>query len=384
MQAVAKAAETVNSNTLRVMVVDDSAVIRGLLRRILDADPDITVVSSVGNGQFAVDTLRRQPADVIVLDIEMPVMDGLTALPKLLEIDPDVKVIMASTLTLRNADVSLKALHAGAADYIAKPTSKTELHGSDSFGRELAGKVKALGGARRGKSPARVATSGVPSEVKPATGKTENAASTPPIGGAIQLRAPSKATPRLLAIGSSTGGPNALQTLVSGLTGAMDLPILITQHMPPTFTKILAEHLAKAGNRPAGEAKDGESIQCGRIYVAPGDYHMVVESNGTDAVLRLNKEPAENFCRPAVDPMLRSVAKIYGPGALAVILTGMGHDGMNGAGAVVEAGGTVLAQDEATSVVWGMPGAAATAGLCSAVIPLPTIASKILAIVKGS
>lgn len=379
MQAVAKAAETVNSNTLRVMVVDDSAVIRGLLRRTLEADPDITVVSSVGNGQFAVDTLKRQPADVVVLDIEMPVMDGLTALPKLLEIDPDLKVIMASTLTLRNADVSMKALEAGAADYIAKPTSKTEMHGSDNFGRELAEKVKALGRARRGKPSA----PGVRPEVKPATEKAEKAASAPPAGSAIQLRAPSKAAPRLLAIGSSTGGPQALQTLISGLTGDLDLPILITQHMPPTFTKILAEHLAKAGNRSAGEAEDGESIQRGRIYVAPGDYHMVVERNGADAVLRLNKEPAENYCRPAVDPMLRSVAKVYGPYALAVILTGMGQDGMVGAGAVVEAGGTVLAQDEATSVVWGMPGVTAMAGLCSAVVPLPRMASKILSIAKG-
>lgn len=313
MQAVAKAAETVNSNAYRVMVVDDSAVIRGLLRRTLDADPDITVVSSVGNGQFAVDTLKRQPADVVVLDIEMPVMDGLTALPKLLEIDPDLKVIMASTLTLRNADVSMKALEAGASDYIAKPTSKTEMHGSDNFGRELAEKVKALGRTRRGRSSARAATPGGRPALKSATETTRKAAPAPPADGVIQLRAPSKAAPRLIAIGSSTGGPQALQTLIAGLSGNMDLPILITQHMPPTFTKILAEHLAKAGNRPADEAQDGESIQRGRIYVAPGDYHMVVERKGADAVLRLNQEPAENYCRPAVDPMLRSVAQIYGP-----------------------------------------------------------------------
>jgi two-component system chemotaxis response regulator CheB len=194
----------------------------------------------------------------------------------------------------------------------------------------------------------------------------------------VVLRQPSREKPDILAIGSSTGGPQALFAVLKGLRNGFRLPIIITQHMPATFTTILAEHITRMSGWPCSEAKDGDPIVPGHVFVAPGDFHMVVESQGLQKVLRLNKNPPENFCRPAVDPMLRSVARAYGGRALAVILTGMGQDGMKGGQQVAEAGGTILAQDEATSVVWGMPGAAATAGICSAVLPLPEIAPYVI------
>jgi len=179
----------------------------------------------------------------------------------------------------------------------------------------------------------------------------------------------------VIAIGSSTGGPQALFTVLARMGGAIKVPVLVTQHMPATFTTILAEHLAQASGMPAAEGRDGEAVVGGRIYVAPGDFHMTVTLEGSNKIIRLTKEPPENFCRPAVDPMLRSVAAVYGRNALAIILTGMGRDGLRGAQALTAAGGSVIAQDEATSVVWGMPGAVATAGLCNAVLPLQDISS---------
>jgi two-component system chemotaxis response regulator CheB len=348
-----------------VLVVDDSAVIRGLMRRMLEEDPAVAVVDSASNGELAVKGLARQAIDVVVLDIEMPVMDGLTAIPKLLEVDPEVRIIMASTLTLRNAEVSLKALAAGASDYVAKPTSTQEIAGAAAFKRELVEKVKCLGAMRRGRRPPGKA---VPA-AKPAPGREERPA--------IALRTPSLLKPHVIAIGSSTGGPQALFTLLKGVKSEIKLPIVITQHMPATFTTILAEHIQRESGWPCAEAKDGEALAPGRIFLAPGNYHMVVERAGVQQVLRLNQDPPENFCRPAVDPMLRSVAKVFGGRTLAVILTGMGADGLEGGKAVVEAGGAVVAQDEKTSVVWGMPGAVATAGICSAVLPIGEIAPYI-------
>ena len=368
------------ANPIRVMVVDDSAVIRGLLTRTLEADPDIAVVASVGNGQMAITALGRADTDVVVLDIEMPVMDGLTALPKLLATSPDVKVIVASTLTQKNAQISLKALSVGASDYVAKPSS-SQLNAANDFKRELVEKVKALGRARRGARQRSLGTaaSTAKSELpfRPPVSKTS---ATP---GPIVLRTPSRVPPSVIAIGSSTGGPQALFTVLGALPASLSLPILITQHMPPTFTTILAQHLSRVANRPAAEAVDGEAIKPGRIYLAPGDFHMRVETSGTERVLRLSKDAPENFCRPAVDPMLRSLAQVYGPSVLTVILTGMGSDGAKGGQAIVAAGGTVLAQDEPTSVVWGMPGAAAAAGICSAILSLSDVAPNIVRLAGG-
>jgi two-component system, chemotaxis family, protein-glutamate methylesterase/glutaminase len=360
----------------RVMVVDDSAVIRGLLTRSLEKDPAITVVASVGNGEVAIKALARHDIEVIILDIEMPVMDGLTALPKLLAAQPGVQVIMASTLTRKNAEVSLRALQAGAADYLPKPSSTSELTGAAAFQHELIAKVKALAGAarpgrrtRQDRTPARAsATPAVAIQPK----------------RTITLRKGSLALPRVIAIGSSTGGPQALLEVLRDMAAAVKLPIVITQHMPPTFTTLLAEHIERVTGVPCAEGRDGQAIDGGRIYLAPGDYHMVVERNGAGAIIRLNQDPPENFCRPSVDPMLRSMAKVYGAGLLTIILTGMGSDGQKGATQVVEAGGTVIAQDEATSVVWGMPGAVATSGLCSAVLPIKEIGPSVRKLVMRS
>ena len=372
------AEKTTNGSPIKVMVVDDSAVIRGLITRMLEADPEVSVHASVGNGQLAVNQLTRHPGeiDVVILDIEMPVMDGLTALPLLLKADKNVKVIMASTLTKRNAEISLKALSLGATDYVPKPTTARELSGEDDFRRDLLQKVKNLGVIHRQETGKPISKRLAPA---PASAPRASGAPAPSSdsdgwrlnkGGQVQLRQPGTTRPDILAIGSSTGGPQALFEFLKGLPKTLGLPIVITQHMPATFTSILAEHITRMSGWPCAEAKDGDLVQAGQILLAPGDYHMLIVQNGPNRVVKLTQDPPENFCRPAVDPMLRSVVKIYGAHTFAVILTGMGNDGTKGGRQVVEAGGTLIAQDEATSVVWGMPGSVAAAGLCSAVLPI--------------
>jgi len=357
----------------RIMIVDDSAVIRGLLKRALESDPAVVVIASVSNGQQALTTVVRHDVEIIVLDIEMPVMDGMTALPLLLKAKPGVQVVMASTLTRQNAEISLRAMANGAADYVAKPTSTSEIHSANAFKQELIGKIKALAEAgRNGRRQIAARAS-----VSPKAGVTPRTISVAPATEKLELRAAPKQTVDVIAIGSSTGGPQALFEVLKNIGTDLKQPILITQHMPATFTALLAEHIAKASNIPASEAKDGEAIQPGHIYVAPGEHHMTVERGETSNIIKLNTNPPENFCRPAVDPMLRSMAKIYGSRMLIVILTGMGADGQKGSAVAVDAGASVVAQDEATSVVWGMPGAVATAGLCSAVLPLPEIATYV-------
>ncbi len=333
------------------MVVDDSAIVRGLIVQTLERDPALRVVARAANGEAALIELARTAVDVVVLDIEMPVMDGLTALPLILKLQPEACVVMASTLTRRNARISLQALQAGAADYVPKPETGG-LVGADEFARELVAKVKALGG-RGGAQP--MPTASAPAITRPAP-------LSPPV------------RPQVVAIGGSTGAPPALMSLFADLKGELEQAVLLTQHMPPTFTAMLAEQLERTGGRPAAEARDGEPILPGRIYVAPGGWHMTVGRSGKVPVIRLNQEAPEHFCRPSVDPMLRSAAAVYGPGVLAVILTGMGADGAEGCRVVAEAGGRFVVQDEATSVVWGMPGAAAKTGLAEAVLPLPQIA----------
>lgn len=341
-------AAPVRDPRIRVMVVDDSAIVRGLIVQTLERDPALRVVARAANGEAALIELARAAVDVVVLDIEMPVMDGLTALPLILKLQPEARVVMASTLTRRNARISLQALQAGAADYVPKPETGG-LVGADEFARELTAKVKALGG--RGAAL-----------TAPSPAITRPAPLSPPI------------RPQVVAIGGSTGAPPALMALFADLKGELEQAVLLTQHMPPTFTAMLAEQLERTGERPAAEARDGEPILSGRIYVAPGGWHMTVGRSGKVPVIRLNQEAPEHFCRPSVDPMLRSAAAVYGPGVLAVILTGMGADGAEGCRAVAEAGGRFVVQDEATSVVWGMPGAAARTGLAEAVLPLPQIA----------
>lgn len=356
------------------MLVDDSAVIRGLISRMVTPEADMEVVASVQDGQLAVAALQKdQGIDVVILDIEMPVMDGLTALPKLIQAKRDVKVIMASTLTLENAEISMKAMKLGAIDYIPKPTSTREISGASDFRQELLAKIRAVTQRSVVAAPA----PGTPTAA-PAAGGAQPARK-PLYNQAVVLRqAPvTYKKPEIIAIGSSTGGPQALFEVLRGVGDGVQQPIVVTQHMPPKFTTILAQHIQQAAGRPCAEGQDGESLMPGRIYLAPGDYHMTVETAGTGKVIRLNQNPPENFCRPAVDPMFRSVAAAFGGRVLAVVLTGMGSDGAKGGKVIVDASGTLVAQDEASSVVWGMPGAAATAGLCSALLPLGSVAGYI-------
>jgi two-component system chemotaxis response regulator CheB len=289
----------------------------------------------------------------------------------LIEAKPNLQIIMASTLTRKNADVSMRALAAGAKDYVTKPSSTSQLTSAANFQEELIAKIKALAGSRR--SPRLGAPPAFRPAGSPPGGLAEVAQARPLRGTNVTLRPAGHDIPEILAIGSSTGGPQALFKVLGSLSKDLRQPILITQHMPATFTTILAEHLARVSGRPCAEAKDGDAIQSGQIYVAPGDFHMVVEGGAGKRQLRLLKTPPENFCRPAVDPMLRSLAESYGRRVLVTILTGMGYDGQRGADRIVQAGGTVIAQDEASSVVWGMPGAVALAGLCSAVLPIDDI-----------
>ncbi len=340
------------------MICDDSLVIRGAIARLLESDPAIQVVAKVSNGRAAVEEIGRTAVDVVVLDIEMPVLDGMSALPLLLRADPGVRVIMASTLTTRGADIALRALRLGAADYVPKP-STIGTKGDESFKRELIEKVKGLA---RQRHPV-----GQPVKAK----------------AAVTLRAAPGSAPQLLAVGSSTGGPQALFTLFQGLGRAVPIPVVVTQHMPATFTPILAEHITRLGLMPCTEARDGETLVAGRIYIAPGDRHLLIEGGRGSLRARITSDPPENFCRPAVDPMLRSAAAACDGRVLVAMLTGMGHDGLQGTRRVIEAGGCAVGQDEASSVVWGMPGAIAQAGLCHAVLPLAKISSKLLELMKG-
>ena len=340
---------------VRVMVVDDSAVVRGLIVRMLREDPRIDVAASCSNGEMAIVMAGRKPLDVIILDIEMPIMDGLTALPRLLEACPTAKVIMASTLTQRNAGVSLRALALGATDYVAKPTSD-RLGGSEGFRRELIEKVITLA-AKRPASP-----TGAPPR---------------PAAPQLHLRSGAARQPKVIAIGSSTGGPQALLTMLAALPASVQCPILITQHMPATFTTVLAQHIARATGRPCVEATEGMEVRPGSIALAPGDWHMDITREGERCIAHLNQNPPENFCRPSVEPLFRSVAQHYGADSCAVVLTGMGADGSAAARVIASKGAPVIAQDEATSVVWGMPGAVANAGICSAILPLNRIAAHL-------
>jgi len=352
---------------IRVMLVDDSAVIRGLLARTLEADKDIEVVSSVHNGQMAVGAVARARPDVVVLDIEMPVMDGITALPLILKEKPDAKILMCSTLSRQGASISMKALSLGAAECLVKPTSNTEIGGSDEFRGNLLRLVKTLGPARSAAATAQ--------PQPPAAAKHTPPPAAAPAAPNITLRSKSQAytaRPAIIGIGSSTGGPQALFNVLNDV-GGCPVPIVITQHMPKTFTAILAEHIQQNCHLPAHEGADGMALEKGHVYIAPGGHHMEIERTDQTAHIRLNEGPPENYCKPSVDPMMRSLIDAYGKKTLGIMLTGMGHDGLNSFTALAAAGGNIIAQDEKTSVVWGMPGAVAMAGLCTEIMPLAQI-----------
>jgi two-component system chemotaxis response regulator CheB len=364
---------------LRVMVVDDSVVIRGMISRWLGSEPDIVVAASLRTGLEAVNQIERINPDIAVLDIEMPELDGISALPLLLAKKRNLIVIMASTLTRRNAEISFKALSLGASDYIPKPESTREPTAAETFRHDLVQKIRHLGAKVRRSSPATAAPAHAP-----ALDRMREPVLRAPASAPVVRRSFSSQNPRVLLIGSSTGGPQALMSVVADIGPVIDrFPVLITQHMPPTFTTILAEHLARASNRPAREAVDGEAVKAGHIYLAPGGRHMRVVRHGMETVIALDDGPPVNFCKPAVDPLFASAIDVWQGSILALILTGMGSDGMRGGKDIVAAGGSVIAQDESTSVVWGMPGAAANAGICAAVLPLNQIAPKLVRLFSG-
>jgi two-component system, chemotaxis family, protein-glutamate methylesterase/glutaminase len=387
--AVTASPNSTRQAPLRVMVVDDSVVIRGLISRWIEAEPDMEVAASLRTGLDAVNQIERIKPDIAVLDIEMPELDGISALPKLLAKKRDLVVIMASTLTRRNAEISFKALSLGASDYIPKPESTRESSAAEIFHHDLIEKIRSFGAKIR-RAAVSAPTLHVSPPLAPVHDKARDALPPRPVPAApvspsqVVQRALSPHAPRVLLVGSSTGGPQALMSLVAGIGPVIDrYPVLITQHMPPTFTTILAEHLARTSRRPAHEAIDGETVKPGTIYLAPGGRHMRVVRHGTEAAIALDDGPPVNFCKPAVDPLFMSAIDVWQGGILALVLTGMGSDGMRGGKDIVAAGGSVIAQDEATSVVWGMPGAAAHAGICAAILPLNQIAPKVVRVFAG-
>ncbi|MGE0045885.1 MAG: chemotaxis response regulator protein-glutamate methylesterase [Hyphomonadaceae bacterium] len=316
-----------------VFVVDDSAVVRGLIAKGIADDPEIRVIGSAADGRSALTLMKALHPDVVLLDVEMPVMNGLEALPQILAAHPEASVIMASALTRRHAGMSLRALQLGAADYVPKPDAADGASALPAFLDELRAKIKAHARSRR--------------RVKAA----------PAVSAGLK-----KLKPAAVAIAASTGGPPALLKVFTRAKGRIRTPVFITQHMPASFTAMLAEQLGDVSGARACEGGEGMMVEPGRIYVAPGGKHMLAERLGARVVIRLSDEAPENFCKPAADPMLRSLARVYGAGLLACVLTGMGRDGAEGCVAVADAGGHFFAQDEATSVVWGMPGAAIRTG----------------------
>lgn len=351
----------------RVLIIDDSAVVRGLVARWVEADPRLEVAATCSDGEQGVRKAGELQPELVVLDIEMPRMNGLDALPLILKAAPSARVIMASTLTRQGAEVTLRALSLGAADYAPKPEAG-RVAGAETYRKELLDKLVALSPVpRKTYTPA-------PAQVRPRSGSGA-APKLAPVSGA-------RTVPSLIAIGSSTGGPQALRDVVSALPRDARAPIVIAQHMPKLFTAILAEHLTKCG-LPAAEARDGEIMKPGHIYLAPGDFHFTVSREGAQFKAHLNQSPPVNFCRPAVDPLFDSCAAAAGSGLLGVVLTGMGSDGREGARTILDAGGFVIAQDQATSVVWGMPGAVVEANLANQILPLKEIGPELSRRLKG-
>lgn len=348
---------------IRVMLVDDAVVVRGLLRRILEREADMQVVASCGDGEAAVQQYPVQRPDIVVMDIEMPRMNGLDAVKHILRMDSDARIVMCSSLTRHGAEATLQALEAGALDYLGKPSAQTIEPGQD-FGEALVGKLRAL----NKRNPAvHTAASASPAQAAIASAPTAD------ILPALR--------PEVVAIGASTGGPKALAQLLScWRDNPPDCPILITQHMPAGFTQQLAANLSRATGMDVREAEDGMPLRNGQACLAPGGRHLTLTREGnTPPQMRLSDAPPVHFCRPSVDVMLNSLPLIYSRGILAIILTGMGEDGKDGCRTLraSSAENIVLVQDEASSVVWGMPGAVAKAGYAHAIMPPEGIAAQV-------
>jgi len=347
------------------MIVDDSVVARRVLSDVLSSDPDLNVAGWASNGRLALAKLQTLQPDIILLDIEMPEMNGLEALPEIRKKLPKTPIIMFSTLTEWGAAATLDALALGATDYVAKPSNQDMAATSESINRDLVPKIKGLCKLSAG------VRSSSPGAAKPSV--------TPP-SPVIRLRPAftRSAHIEIVAIGVSTGGPDALAKLLPTIPARFPLPIVVVQHMPPIFTTLLAGRLSSKCSLPVRECRAGELLEPGCIWVAPGDFHMVVEEEGGRVRLNTNQAPRENFCRPSVDVLFRSVAQAYRANALGVILTGMGQDGLKGCEALCAAGAPIIVQDEASSVVWGMPGFVARAGLAQKILPLDQIGGEIM------
>jgi len=336
---------------ISVLVVDDSVVVRRLIVDALASEPDIQVVGTAANGRIALTKIEQLNPDVITLDIEMPELDGMGTLRELRKKHRALPVIMFSTLSVAGATATLEALAAGATDFVTKPANVGSIAESQRMIRaQLIPKIQTLGGKHRSAPTAHVA----------------------PVR---RLAPPPARSARIgaIAIASSTGGPDALAKVLSAIPGNLSVPVLVVQHMPPVFTKMFAERLDRACALHVVEASEGMPVTPGTVYIAPGDYHLTVTGRGPSAVTRLTQAAPENSCRPAADVLFRSVAQVYGAATLAVVLTGMGQDGKRGCDQLRAAGAEVIAQDQASSVVWGMPGAVVGAGLAHAVLPLAEI-----------
>lgn len=360
-----------NALPARVMIVDDAVVVRGLVSRWIGLEPDMQVVRVCKNGREALEQLDMANPDVVVLDIEMPELDGIATLKEMLIKRPRLPVIMASTLTKRGAEITLKALSMGATDCVPKPDIGNGA-GSEEFRRTLIDKIRHLGGRRL------AALSFARREIR-ATPLTHQA-----LANDVKLRPFSKVMPKAILVGSSTGGPQALQVLVKGLAPIIDrVPVMIVQHMPPIFTATLAEHLGRLVGKPAREAINGEPLKAGMIYIAPGGKHLALIRRDHGVEVVIDDSAPIHFCKPAVDALFLSASNALDGRALCIVLTGMGSDGKKGSLAIADNGGNVIAQDEATSVIWGMPGSAAHAGACAAVLPIQEIGPKAVRIVSG-
>lgn len=348
---------------IRVLVVDDSVVVRRIVSDVLTTDPELEVVGTAANGKIGLAKIPQLNPDIVTLDVEMPEMDGLETLDAIRKVYPKLPVIMFSTLTLKGGTTTLDALAHGASDYVTKPANVGSVAAAQqSLRDQLIPKIKGLCGKS---APIQLAVSERATRVDPPS--------------PIPRRAPINVAPvDVVAIGVSTGGPNALSKLLPAIPSNFPVPIVIVQHMPPMFTKLLADRLNAQSQIEVHEAADGQAILPGQAYLAPGDFHMIVRRQLTRVVVSLQQEPPENSCRPAVDVLFRSVVDLYGAGTLGVILTGMGQDGLRGCEQIRELGGQVLAQDELSSVVWGMPGSVARAGLANQILPLDQLASEIV------